>query len=105
MPRRLERRTNLAVGGAEQLSNQALSDAASRLLDERGDLAPGSVLRCFARSVRAVLRAGCEASQVAVAAEQLTRELLEQRPTGLGPPRGIGPHAHLLQVPRPRRAS
>ena len=104
MPRRLERRDDLAVGCAEQLSNQALRDAAWRLLDERGDLAPGSVLRCFARAVRAVLRAGCEASTVAAVAEQLARELLEQRPTGLDVRQGNGLRV-IPQVPRPRRAS
>jgi hypothetical protein len=100
--RRLERRVTPT---AERLSNQALRDAAWRLLDERDDLAPGSVLRCFARAVRAVLRAGCEASQVAVVAEQVARELLDQRPTGLDVRSGAGQRVDPLQVPRPRRAS
>jgi hypothetical protein len=74
------------------LTNQSLRDAADRLVHERPDLAPGSVLRCFSRSVRAALLAKCHPADVVAEAERITREVLAQRLPG---PR----------VPRPRRAA
>jgi hypothetical protein len=74
------------------LTNQSLRDAADRLLEERPDLAPGSVLRCFSRSVRAALLSGCQPAAVVAEAERITREVLAQRVPG---PR----------VPRQRRAA
>ena len=40
-----------------RLTNQSLREAADRLVEERPDLPPGSVLRCFSKSVRAALLA------------------------------------------------
>lgn len=88
-----------------RVTNQSLREAADRLVDERPDLPPGSVLRCFSRSVRAALLSGCPATRVAGEAERLTREMLAQRP---GPvvrrhqPEG---RRSLTRVPQPRRAS
>jgi hypothetical protein len=77
---------------SSSLTNQSLRDAADRLVEERPDLAPGSVLRCFSRSVRAALRAGCQPAAVVAEAERITREVLAQRVPG---PR----------IPRQRRAA
>jgi hypothetical protein len=75
-----------------RLTNQSLREAADRLVEERPDLPPGSVLRCFSKSVRAALLARCLPGDVVAEAERITRELLTQRPPG---PR----------VPRQRRAA
>lgn len=75
-----------------RLTNESLREAADRLVEERPDLAPGSVLRCFSRSVRAALLARCSPSEVVAEAERITREVLAQR---LGAPR----------IPQQRRAA
>lgn len=87
---------------AVRQTNQALREAATRLVEERDDLPPGSVLRCFSASVRAALLAGCPPTQVAAEAERLARERLEERPA-----RRHRPRLHLVEprVPRPRGAS
>lgn len=90
---------------AGELSNQDLRDAASRLVEEWRELPPGSVLRCFARSVRAVLRAGCAPPHVPGEAERMTRELLAHRPSGAAVRRRTGPFVAVPRVPQPRRAS
>lgn len=94
----------MPAGPVTSLANQDLRDAAARLVAERGDLPPGSVLRCFSRAVRAALLRGCAPDQVVVEAERLTQELLARRPIGERrhgrAEKVIGP-----RVPRPRRAS
>lgn len=105
MARSGARAVDPAVMRAGQLTNQDLRDAASRLVEEWRDLPPGSVLRCFARSVRAVLRAGCAPPHVAGEAERVTRELLAQRPAGPAVRLRTGPLVAVPRVPRPRRAS
>lgn len=74
-------------------TNRALRDAAARLIAERPDQAPGSVLRCFSKAVRAALLAGVPTAHVAAEAEHLARWQLSQRLSGAS------------RVPRPRRAS
>ena len=78
-----------------RLTNEDLRAAADRLVAERRDLPPGSVLSLFSQAVRSVLLTGCPPARVAVEAEQRVREALaghyaaewrEQRPalrTGL----------------------
>lgn len=94
---------------AARTTSESIQDAAARLVAERRDLPPGSVLRCFCRSVRTALLRGCPPAQVASEAERMTRELLARRPQG-------GTRQHLLgqraagraigpRVPVPRRAS
>ncbi len=95
------------VAGATRpgrLTSQDLHDAAARLVEEWHELPPGSVLRCFARAVRAVLRAGCAPPHVVGEAEEMTRQLLAQRPSGR-PARRSGPLVPRPRVPSPRRAS
>lgn len=80
-------------GTTARTTNRALSDAAARLVEERPDQAPGSVLRCFSKAVRAALLAGVPTVHVAAEAERLARWQLSRRPSGPS------------RVPRPRRAS
>jgi hypothetical protein len=68
--------------------NQALRDAAARLVAERGDLPAGSVLRCFSRAVRDALRSGCSSADLASEAEWRARGLLERRGSRIPRPRG-----------------
>ena len=88
-----------------RLTNQDLRDAADRLLGDRCDVPPGSVLRTFSRSVRAALLDGFLTSEVVAEAERRTRELLAERPVAGGRRRlrdWAGVRAP--EVPRPRRA-
>ena len=96
----------LAVADAQapRVTNQALREAAHRLVGERPDLAPGSVLRSFSLSVRTALLSGCPLAQVADEAERVTRALLAQRPSGRRHHRW-GPRSVETLVPQPRRAS
>ena len=71
-------------------TNDALRDAAERLVAERKDLPPGAVLRCFSRSVRTALLLGHPFPEVVAVAEDLTQGELALRAEG-------------LRVPRPRR--
>ena len=87
------------------MTSQSLQDAAARLVAERRDLPPGSVLRCFCRSVRTALLRGCPPTQVASEAERLTRELLAQRPQGGVRQRRAQQRVSGPRVPVPRRAS
>lgn len=96
---------NLGVPGmtqAPRLTNQALREAAERLVGERPDLAPGSVLRCFSLSVRTALLRGCPPSQVADEAERVTRALLARRLSGRRHHRS-GSRRGVMLVPQPRR--
>ena len=88
-----------------QMTSQSLQVAAARLVAERRDLAPGSVLRCFSRSVRIALLRGCPPAQVAPEAERLTRELLARRPQGGVRQLRTRQRATGARVPAPRRAS
>jgi hypothetical protein len=87
-----------------RLANEALRDAAERLVADRRDLAAGSVLRCFCRSVRAALLDGWPPTEVAEEAERRARDSLAERvPRG----RSRGARARSAAaptVPRPRRA-
>lgn len=76
---------------AVQSTNRALREAADRLLAERRDLPPGSVLRCFSKAVRTALLRGHPFHEVAAVAERLTHQELARRAT-------------VPRVPRPRRA-
>ena len=69
-----------------RLTNQDLRDAADRLLGDRCDVPPGSVLRTFSRSVRAALLDGFLTSEVVAEAERRTRDLLAERPGADGRP-------------------
>jgi hypothetical protein len=60
-------------------SEVALLDTALRLVEERSDLAAGSVLRCFSRAVLVLRRARVPAEDLPVEAEALTRLLLAAR--------------------------
>ena len=80
-------------GMTARTTNRDLRDAASRLVEERPDQAPGSVLRCFSKAVRAALLAGVPTAHVAAEAEHLARWQLARRPSGPS------------RVPRPRSAS
>lgn len=86
------------------MANRSLQEASARLVAERGDLPPGSVLRCFCRSVRTALLRGCPPTQVASEAEQLARELLDRRPQGGAHERRAKQGVSGPRVPVPRRA-
>jgi hypothetical protein len=88
-----------------QSANRAIREAADRLVAERGDLPPGSVLRCFSKSVRTALLRGYAVPEVAAVAERLTRQELALRPVGEHRHRRAGRWAMDLRVPRPRTAS
>ena len=90
---------------AAKVASQSIQDAAARLVAERRDLPPGSVLRCFCRSVRIALLRGCPPAQVASEAERMTRELLARRPEGGSRQHVLGQRATGPRVPVPRRAS
>jgi hypothetical protein len=60
-------------------TNQALLDAAARLVNELDEVPAGAVLRCFSRAVRTARQEGCPVTQLPVEAERLARELLAQR--------------------------
>ena len=47
-----------------RLTNQSLREAADRLVEERPDLPPGSVLRCLSKSVRAAHLDRCRPTDV-----------------------------------------
>lgn len=89
---------------ASRLTNQALLDVAGRLVEERRDLPPGSVLRCFSRAVRTALLRGYPPVQVPAEAERMTRELLGRRPSAQGSTRRRQARPGTVLVPRPRRA-
>ena len=80
-------------------ANQALLEAAERLVEEHGDLSAGSVLRCFSRCVRQALHDGCPTTRVADEAENMTRALLERRSTAGARPKG---RTVPTWLPRPR---
>lgn len=85
-------------------ASQDLRAAADRLVEDLRDLPPGSVLRCFFRSVRATVRDGWPPSQVVPEAERRTRELLaRRRGDAEEPSRRAGPGVDVPPVPRPRR--
>ena len=69
-------------------ANQALFAAAERLVEKYDDMPAGSVLRCFSRCARKALHEGCPTTEVAAAAEDMTRALLERRSTAEARPMG-----------------
>ena len=93
-----------AMTHAARSTSESLQEAAARLVAERRDLPPGSVLRCFCRSVRSALLAGCPPTLVAPEAERLTRELLAGRLHGEERPRLATRPVAGPRVPVARRA-
>lgn len=91
--------------GTGRVTNHELREAAARLVDEHPDLPPGSVLRCFSRSVRIALLTGYPAAQVVVEAERLARDLLSQRCPASDGGHQYGIRTTAPRVPQPRRAS
>lgn len=101
--------TNATVGVADLtwpgLTNQDLREAADRLVHDRRDVPPGSVLRSFSRSVRAALLDGFLTSEVVAEAERRTKDLLAQRPASGGRvPLRAWAGVRAPEVPRPRRS-
>lgn len=94
-----------AMTHATRLTSESLQEAALRLVAERGDIPPGSVLRCFCRAVRSALLGGCPPALVAPEAERLTRELLARRPHSEVRQRRADLRAAGPRVPAARRAS
>lgn len=80
-------------------ANQALLEAAERLVEEHDDLSAGSVRRCFSRCVRQALHDGCPTTHVAAEVENMTRALLERRSTAGARPTG---RTVSTRLPRPR---
>jgi len=100
--------TDVPVGVADLtwtpgLTNQDLREAADRLVHDRRDVPPGSVLRTFSRSVRAALLDGFLTSEVVAEAERRTRDLLAERPAGGRVPLRAWAGVRGPEVPRPRR--
>jgi hypothetical protein len=60
-------------------TQEALVEAALRLVDDYPDIAAGSVLRCYARAVRVVQQAHTPLSHVPIQAEILASQLLAAR--------------------------
>jgi hypothetical protein len=86
-------------------TNEALRDAADRLVAERHDLPPGAVLRCFSRAVRTALLRGHPVLEVAAVAADLTQEELAWRLDVVGRPADRAERSTDLRLPRPRRAT
>lgn len=86
------------------LTNRELREAADRLVGDRRDVPPGSVLRTFSRSVRSALLDGVSTAEVVAEAERRTRELLAQRPAGGRPHLRDWAGVGAPDVPAPRRA-
>ena len=90
---------------AARSTNEALRDAADRLVAERSDLPPGSVLRSFSKSVRRALLRGCPFHEVAAVAERLTQQELALRLNAEERRWRAAPLAGDPRVPRPRTTS
>jgi hypothetical protein len=89
------------VRTTDVLASQAvLVDAALRLVAERPDLPAGSVLRCYARAVAVVRRAGVQPDAVADRAGEFARRLLAARDRADRPPPAL-----LAALLRPQSAS
>lgn len=85
-----------------QSTSRALREAADRLVAERSDLPPGSVLRSFSKSVRTALLRGCPFPEVAAVAELLAQQDLAQRPGSDDRRWRTTQRTRDLRVPRPR---
>lgn len=57
----------------------ALRETGERMVTEWDDLPAGSVLRCYSRAVRTVVRAGCPPARVPAEAERIARAWLDLR--------------------------
>ena len=90
-------------------AQEAMLDAASRLVEEIKDVPAGVVLRSYWRAVRFVRHAGCPLPAMAAEADLLARDLLVARGVRVPQPRRIGqlvtPEGSAVLVPAPRGGS
>lgn len=74
----MKQTTNQATNQAAR-THRALRETAARLMAQWDDLPAGSVLRCYSRAVRTVVRAGCAPERVPREAERVAHGWLDLR--------------------------